>query len=213
MLESYKQLVEFLGLLLGPQYKIVLYDLTARPPVVAAIAGGSLEGEGIGAPLTELARHMLEEYGPTSTYQVGFPGRTRSGTQLSCSDFFIKENGRVVGMLCVNMDVSAHLQLCRQVLQLGALDGLFAVKPLSKTVKPAALSESFSDVKASVAQAVRESCGGVAPERLTQKEKMAVVRALQARGMFSVKGAVSEVAQALSCSNASVYRYLSKLTE
>ncbi len=213
MLESYKQLVEFLGLMLGPQYKIVLYDLTARPPCVAAIAGGTLEGEGIGAPLTDLARHVLEEYGSTSTYKVGFSGRTRSGTQLSCSDFFIKDHGRVVGMLCVNMDVTAHLQLCSQVLQMGALDGLFAVKPAGKPAKPAALSESFSNVRASVAQAVRESCGGVAPERLTQKEKMAVVRTLQARGMFAVKGAVGEVAQALSCSNASIYRYLSKLTE
>lgn len=211
MLESYKQLVEFLGLMLGPQYKIVLYDLTAQPPAVAAIAGGTLEGEGIGAPLTELARHVLEEYGATATYKVGFSGHTRGGTQLSCSDFFIKENGRTVGMLCVNMDVTAQLQLCGQILQMGGLESLFAVKPLGKTARPAALSESFSDVRASAAQLVRELCGAVAPERLTQKEKLAVVRALQARGIFAVKGAVGEVAQALGCSNASVYRYLSQL--
>lgn len=49
--------------------------------------------------------------------------------------------------------------------------------------------------------------------RMTQSEKLAVVERLDAKGVFLLKGAVKDVAKTLGCSQASVYRYLSKIKE
>ena len=49
------------------------------------------------------------------------------------------------------------------------------------------------------------------PDRLTMEEKIRIVESLHHAGIFYMKGAVSEVAAQLGSSEATIYRYLSKL--
>lgn len=51
------------------------------------------------------------------------------------------------------------------------------------------------------------------PDRLTMDEKILIVEDLQQAGIFYMKGAVSEVATQLGSSEATIYRYLSKLKD
>ena len=48
-------------------------------------------------------------------------------------------------------------------------------------------------------------------ERLTQNEKIEIIGELNRAGLFQLKGAVGAVAEYLYCSEASVYRYQSKI--
>ncbi|MCR5347350.1 MAG: amidohydrolase family protein [Fretibacterium sp.] len=48
-------------------------------------------------------------------------------------------------------------------------------------------------------------------ERLTSKERMQIIAALEKQGIFQLKGIVKNVALGLHCSQASVYRYISQL--
>lgn len=52
---------------------------------------------------------------------------------------------------------------------------------------------------------------GVPADRLTSEERLQVISALEASGIFLLKGAVKDVAAGLGCSQASVYRYLSQI--
>lgn len=52
LLEPYIKLTEFLGLALGPDYEIVLYDLTDRDPSILAVANGHDSRQSAGAPQT-----------------------------------------------------------------------------------------------------------------------------------------------------------------
>ena len=52
---------------------------------------------------------------------------------------------------------------------------------------------------------------GVTAERLTSDERLKIIAALEANGIFLLKGAVKDVAVGLHCSQASVYRYLSQV--
>ena len=52
---------------------------------------------------------------------------------------------------------------------------------------------------------------GVTADRLTSEERLKIIGALEANGIFLLKGAVRDVAAALHCSQASVYRYLSQI--
>ena len=61
--------------------------------------------------------------------------------------------------------------------------------------------------------AIEEVTGtpGIHASRLTMEEKIKIVDALNQGGLFYLKGAVSEVAAQLGSSEATIYRYLSKL--
>lgn len=48
-------------------------------------------------------------------------------------------------------------------------------------------------------------------DRLTQEERISVVKQLNEQGFFKLKGAVKYAARQLFCSTASIYRYLNEL--
>ena len=68
---------------------------------------------------------------------------------------------------------------------------------------PDAVQAAIADVTGSV----------LPPDRLTMDEKIRIVDDLQQAGIFYMKGAVSEVAAQLGSSEATIYRYLSKLKD
>lgn len=213
MLETYKKLVAFLGLVMGPHCKIVLFDLTKSPPEAVAMANGTMEGgKGVGAPLTRVAREIIERgEWKTCDYKSAFPGRTRKGELLKSSYFFIKDGDRLLGMLSINSCATEYQKLCQDVLRLGGFSDLLSVEGTEGTPATRFFSESFSDVSELVTSILEERYAGINPARLKQEEKIAIIQALQEKGVFLIKGAVPEVAQALACSDATVYRYLSKL--
>lgn len=219
MLESYRKLTEFLGLILGPSSKVILYDLTLEPPQVVAISNGTFDGgRGIGSPLTDLARANWQSgEWQDINYSAVFPGRTREGRMLRSAYFYIKDaSNRPIGMLCINTDVSRYQTLCEQILQAGGISELFSLKPVLPETHPTEYySENFSEVDLGdmIDAVVADLFGEMPPARLTQAEKMAVVEQLTQRGAFLIKGAVNETAAKLSCSGASIYRYLSKLSQ
>ena len=52
---------------------------------------------------------------------------------------------------------------------------------------------------------------GLTANRLTPEERLGIIADLEPQGVFLLKGAVKDVADALHCSQASVYRYLSQI--
>lgn len=71
---------------------------------------------------------------------------------------------------------------------------------------------SFPDM---IRAAIKEILGSLDVDitRLNQEERLSVIGQLNERGVFQLKGAVSEIARIFGCSEASIYRYLSKLSK
>ena len=214
-LAQYTALVKFLGAALGPDYEIVLHDINGKDQSVAAIANGRISGRNVGAPLTDKALRFIAD----KTYQdqdflCNYPGRSKDERTLRASTMFIKDDGgRLIGMLCINFDPSRYQKASQDILKLCGLDGEIFLE--DNHLHPAGEVENFSDSISEVTDTVlkRYLKDGIPPERLTQEEKMAIVKQLEERGIFLLKGAVNEVATRLHCSAASIYRYLGKINK
>ena len=134
---------------------------------------------------------------------------------------FIKQNGRLIGMLCINFDDSRYRAISNQIMGLCHPD-IFVEDVVIPTipepgadpapVRPA--PEKFRNSTEAVAtDAINRELEhlGVTAERLTSDERLKIIAALESNGIFLLKGAVKDVAAGLHCSQASVYRYLSQL--
>ncbi len=221
LLHQFSKLTEFLGRALGPDYEVALHDLTDKDCSIVAIANNHISGREIGAPLTNVALKIIADRSYlTSDYRVHYRGVSADGKMLRSSTFFLKdEAGALVGLLCINFDDSRYKSISDSILGLCHPDAfletnfLFDEHRLIDQRLPEN-PESFQHTPrgvagTEVATVLRDL--NVAAERLTQEEKMEVVGVLESRGVFLLKGAVKDVAEALCCSPASVYRYLSKL--
>lgn len=220
LLQHYAKLTEFLGAALGPDYEVALHDLTDKNRSIVAIANNHISGREIGAPLTNMALSILKDHRyETSDYQLNYYGISVNGKDLRSNTFYIKQNGRLLGMLCINFDDSRYRKLSQDILNLCHPD------PFADLFHPEDASEIFPEIsreepekfrnstEAVVADAIARKLEqmGCTAQRLTPEERLQIIASLEEGGIFLLKGAVRDAAAALYCSQASIYRYLTQI--
>jgi len=211
IIRQYQSLVPFLGAVLGTDYEVVLHDLSSDDNKVVAIANSGISGRKVGAPLTNLAlKFIADRTYQTKDFVVGSPGISPKGAPLLTATYFIKDGAKaLIGILCINCDMTHFNHLLDS---LSGLVGLNAAAQAAPAAAPATerFQGSIKDlVRSSIDEIVARR--GVPADRLTMSEKIMVVEELNRDGVFFLKGAVSEVAGYLQSSEATIYRYLSKL--
>lgn len=210
-LQRYKDIVEFLGECFADTVEVVLHDLSDFEHSVIAIKNGHVTGRDLGAPLSMYARNRLREAEESQVDRLmNYPGLANSGRQLRSSSYFIRGgDGEIIGMLCVNVDVSDY-QVAQDALRRLTLFADPDIDSSSRSVleSPESFPTSINDL---IEETLDEVLGaeGIDVERLSASERIGIVARLQQRDLFQVKGAVRAVADYLRVSEATVYRYLS----
>lgn len=216
LLKQYETLVDFLGMALGPDYEIVLHDLTDNKGVVA-IANGKISGRKVGSPLTDAALHLMS----TKAYQKhnyvsNYKGIPKSNKVLRSSTMFIRDNdGTPVGLLCINFDDSRFEDLQQLLNSIIHPEDFIADNHNQEKPEHSSMTENFfMDIPALMEKLYEEATIhiNIPSKRLNQTEKRDIVSSLQEKGMFQLKGAIPFVAKKLCCSSATIYRYLSELS-
>ena len=205
ILQHYIKLTEFLGKALGPDYEVALHDLTRKDRSIIAIANNYISGREVGAPLTNMSLSIL---------------RDKSYERMDYHLHYYSNNGKLIGLLCINFDDSRYRAISDHILKLCHPD-LFVTDVLAQP-----LPESEDDMSArSSPEKFRNSADavaldainrelermGVTPGHLTHSERLQVITSLESAGIFLLKGAIKSAAAALGCSTASIYRYLSQI--
>ena len=190
---------------------------------IIAIANSHISGRKLGAPLTNMSLSILRDKSyERMDYHLHYYSINVNGKDLRSSTFFIKDNGKLIGLLCINFDDSRYLAASENVLRLCHPDIFIDDHIAPQQAEPGdpfpravpATTESFhNSIDAVAGDAVgRELIRlGVTADRLTPDERMQIIASLENGGIFLLKGAVKDVADALHCSQASVYRYLSQI--
>lgn len=220
MLKQYSILVDFLGKSLGPDYEIALHDIGYDSNSIVAISNGAVSGRTIGAPMTNLALSIIAEKSyKDSNYKLNYNGISNDQRILRSSTMFINdEREELVGMLCINFDDRKYVDISNQILKLCRPDKLIEQNSTYESVSsllddgPETFSGSISEVIETVLN--KELTENNIPfDRLTKNERLNIIDILNRKGVFMLKGAVSEAATQLYCSEPSIYRYLSKLNK
>ena len=209
---SYIQLVDFLGGCFGENTEVILYDFKDINNSVIAIHNGHISGRTIGSPLTSFALSKLKDKGKEGPpYYLNYLGMSKNNTPLNSNSFFILDkNGKPKGMLSINTDVTKYQQAAEILQKLAFLP---SAKPIEKdNNNMEAFHISPRDMINGIINDVTHS-GDISIERLTVEEKIEIVKRLNAEKFFLIKGAVSEVADILGISVATVYRYLGKINK
>ncbi|SDL33532.1 helix-turn-helix transcriptional regulator [Natronincola ferrireducens] len=222
-LKHYIQLVEFLGVTLGPDHEVALHDFADKSGSIIAIANGHISGRSIGAPLSKNSLEAISKgVYRNQNYIVYNAALSPKGKMLRTCTFFIKDSyENLIGLLCINFDDSRYQSLIQNVLKLCHPDNYVEQKYFynHETAPVEAIDndiESFHSSMEDVVDDILEkiiSQRGMPIERLLPEEKLEIVDLMHEKGIFILKGAVKYAAQSLKCSQASIYRYLKKSKE
>lgn len=200
-------MMKFMSEIMGPDTELVLYDTETMK---ASYVIHPLDEEMVaGSNMRSLERSFLEnKVYEEKEYIVNYRALSKGKNKLKSATLFLKEeDGSLSGILTVNMNVDKLIEL-RDV-----LDVIVSGKGEDKK-KSQQFYDSFEiSVEGMVKNAINAEVDryGVEPSRLSHNEKMDIVRILDKRGIFLVKGAIGELASVLGTTETSIYRYLNKI--
>ena len=186
ILQHYIKLTEFLGRTLGPDYEIVLHSLEDKEKSIIAIANNHVSGQELGAPLaSEILQIIADKSYHNYSYRTHYMGVSALGKKLRSSTLFIENTSEeLIGLLSINFDDSKYVDLAKQLIGLCHPDTFVETN--------FRFDETYKETPASQGE---------------------VMERLERDGVFLLKGAVKDASGALGISQASVYRYLSRIRQ
>ncbi|MEY8299206.1 PAS domain-containing protein [Emergencia timonensis] len=208
-LEKYFPLVDFWGEVCGPAYEILLHDVSEPNHSVVKIVNNHISHREIGSPLTDLAINLIEskEY-ETKSYVANYLGKTKEGRHLVASTFFIKENNKLIGLLCVNHDTHEIQDIFDDLEKFIENHALY---PKSNKAK---YQENFdTNINGHMYDIVEREINDsiISPDRMKASERKVIVNKLNDYGVFAVRGMIPFVAEKLCTSEPTIYRYLKEI--
>lgn len=203
ILELYHDLMDFLEEVMGPECEIVLQDLR-QPMQIVDIRNAMDSGRVPGGDVSDFAKLVMAEPDKYKgiKFVTNYKGRnTGDYAGISTSTYIIRDQrDKIIGMLCINSSLQPFVKLQ------SALDNYIRRKTRINIG-----DDSFSgDVLVDVSKIVDDGMSHLAgdPRDMSPDAKKALVGNLSDRGIFLVRGAVSEVAKRLDVSEQTVYRYM-----
>ncbi len=204
ILESYLPMVDFIANVYGKHCEIILHDLRKLENSIIAIKNNHITGRNVNDTITDFALELIfkEKY-KNDNFICNYTGKTDDGRKsIRASTYFIRDReDNVIGLLCINVDVTALVNARR------VIDDFIMGEKTVETKEQENFSLSINDhVSSLIIQTLAEF--ETEALRMTMEEKKQVVKKLESKGVFMLKGVVTEVAKSLKVSEQTVYRYL-----
>lgn len=207
-LERYIPMIKFISEILGPDAEVILYDVHSKS--VYAVMNPFDDEMVVGSPMRSLEEGFLnknidKEY----PYIVNYHALSKSKHKLKSATLFLKNQQKEThAILSVNINVERLVEM-RDYLNILVSGN----RPYDEKVGTSFYNSFDVSMEGIVNSTIKKEVErfGVEPCRLSQKEKLEIVRSLDKKGIFLVKGAIGDLAQELQTTETSIYRYLNKL--
>jgi len=205
-----KQLANLINQLFGDNCEVAIHDLTTRHMQLIHITG-NVTTRVPGAPVTDVVAKYLIEDGNTVKDRHCFTTLTDDGRELKSSTSYVRDSqGNVVAAFCINFDTTDHYNAI-QLLESFVNRRVYSNSTDDMTSDiPEKISFSIDNAVDSLfEQAIREI--GKRPASMVTDEKIRLVKLLEKKGAFQIRGVVSQLALRLGVSNFTIYNYLKKI--
>ena len=203
ILNSYRAVVEGVSALIGDHCEIVLHSLEDLEHSAICIANGHNTNRQKGSPLTDLALKSLHNMKTDSVSKPYFTRIKNGGLMKSVTIAIRNKNQRIIGLLCININLDVPLS---QFIQ-----ALMPSNPRGETS-----SVNFaSSVEELVSQTVEHTIEEVNADRLVanNNKNRQIVVSLFEKGIFDIKDAINLVADRLDISRHTVYLYIRQIKQ
>jgi len=202
ILDSLKSVVEGIAEAFGDNCEVVLHSLEDLTHSCIKIENGYITGRDVGSPLTDFAIELLERSDSLPSNVVGrYYGRTDDGRLLRSTTILIRgTGGKLIGFLCVNIDLSVPLS-----------DFFKTFLPSEDDASTERKVERFaSGINDLVIKTMGAVMAGVSSQREVSPsgKNRVIVQELYKRGLFNIRGAIDLVAKEMGISRYTVYNYI-----
>lgn len=202
LLERYVELGGALAEMFSPILEVIIHDYRRTEDSVVAVFNSHITGRKVGDPLTKIG-HARVKGEEIDDLLVAYKNESPSGKPLKSASIAIRNDcGDLVGALCLNMDIAYFKEIGRFLEQFTATAAEQPTEGSSEFLMESPQDTINSAIKSYLIQ------NGLQTQSLSSGIKKEIVAHLRDQGLFNQKGAVTIVANELSLTRPSIYKYL-----
>ena len=196
-----KPLVRAVAETFGRGCEVVLHDLRTPDASIVAIAG-NVTGRHVGGSMSQIGLSALAA-GDRAEDMFNYVTRAPNGRVLKSTTVVLRDQQRrPFGLFCINYDVTDLRTLSSVLAELAGSD--------RQPPRPVAFSDDVSQVIAAML-GEEDVALGLPLDRLTKQDRLAILGALDRRGVFALQRSVPQVADRLGVSRATLYSDLQEI--
>ncbi len=189
----------------GPNCEIVIHDLTHPQSSVMFTVNNHVTGREVGQSFDHLVKTVLQDEDFKEDHLSGYTFTTEDGRLIRSSTSLIRDSERkVIGAYCVNFDVDA-LNRMQQFID------DFLPAQADAQVEAHEADEDLENVEEIVDQLIQQIIKNSVHPSMKRHEKVELIRFMEEKGIFLMKGSVEKVASLLGISKVTVYSYLDEI--
>lgn len=208
LLDRYIPIAELIVKTFGEDVEVVLHDLRHPQNSVIYVANGRVTGRTLGESFQHLISKALDSTDSDDSILPNYYFE-QNGRKIRSSSLFIRDDdGELIGALCINIDTT------RALAQAKWLESLVPGLQLSINSENKNNHRESSDQADDILQTVNALIDRILEENPNPKnrdERLQLIRFMETRGVFLVKGALDRVAEKLKMSKVTLYADLDEV--
>ncbi|PPK61490.1 putative transcriptional regulator YheO [Malaciobacter marinus] len=205
VLKAYIPIANMIVKTFGKNCEVVLHDLTQPKNSVVYAANGDVTGRKVGQSFDHLIKMVLLNKDFKDDYVVNYFFETEDGRKIKSSSALIRdEKDEVIGMLCLNYDLTLS-HLLQEELQ------DFLGTPSGQETKESEKYVLDQDIVSILDNLIKKIFENTNIEKLTRKDSLEIIKFMDEKGIFLVKGSIDKVAKYMGVSKVTIYSYLDSI--
>jgi len=212
LLANFIPAVKAIAKTFGPDCEVLIHDVNNLENSIIAIENGHVTGRKVGSPMTDLGLYFLKsDLFKDTEFIANYQTESKDGKKLKSTSIFIRDNKKkIVGFLCINYALDHLTEIRRKIDDFCAINKDADKNIFNNEEKEEIFTDNLDDLLERVFIKAREKVGKPI-EKMQKDDKLEIVRYLQKKGVFLVKGNIDKIANKLNVSRYTVYNYLSEI--
>lgn len=205
ILENYIPMAKLIAKTFGSHCEIIIHDFSKPQNSVVYIENNVVTKRNVGESFTEyFVKEVLLSRKFNNDCCANYIMDGKDGKKIKSSTALIRDlNDKVIGALCVNIDLSYISQVMEELSVLVGIPDTVPHIPEEVEVVPSIL--------AIVDDIIDRTIGEQDVDSMSRDQKVALIRFMNDRQIFTIKGTLDKVAERMNISKVTVYSYLDEI--
>ncbi|MCY8977804.1 transcriptional regulator [Bacillus atrophaeus] len=205
VLESFIPIAKSTAKMFGPNCEVIIHDLTNPQASVMFTVNNHVTGREIGQSFDHLVKTVLQSEDFKEDYLAGYTFVTEDKRTIRSSTSLIRDSKqKVIGAFCINFDVEALNQMQQFM-------NTFLSTQVEVQENETKSDDDIENVEGIVDQLIQQIIQNSVHPVMKRHEKIELIRFMDEKGIFLMKGSVEKVASLLGISKVTVYSYLDEI--
>ncbi|KGR79914.1 helix-turn-helix transcriptional regulator [Ureibacillus manganicus] len=208
--QQYIPVADVIAKTFGSDVEVVIHDLTIPQNSVVYTINNHVTGRQVGQSFNHLITDVLLSQNFTNDYSANYYFHTDDGRLIKSSTVLIRDHDKKVkGALCINIDTTKITE------NINWLSSLVPHVPnkLSESTLPFENTNEMDHINEIANDLIDKTIGNKPVDLLRREEKIEMIRFMEQKGVFLIRGTIDRVAEKLNISKVTVYSYIDEIKE